>query len=397
MSLPEALERAAGEFAHHADALRDANGDPDRLLETLSGEGASEVLAWLLGSEIEAGEELALAWCDNERGAEPLQALAEDGLAKPARKVLRKALHRLRSRGVALAASSNREVVARLPSIDETIEVALVSPLDPRGSRMGYLVASHPAGGARLYEALFDDVRGIIEFRAYDTGRSRARKFVRELSGGTGRSMIEVEPGTLRALIAQAASRQATDRPEPRAFTENRSQLSLERASTTPAEQVVNELGAGDADDGERIERVAERLASGELGPWPPSLEALRTASDPLRERAKSTLIVSGAADEERSVELLRGAAADLFDAEFSAVMGDRFRETAFVLWRSDKVEDARDCLAAAAALAGPTAEGAVPLAFARLWFGPMLEELANAPEEAEDGAAPAEENASAD
>ena len=71
MSLPDALELAASELSQHADAVRDANGDPDRLLETLSAGAASEVLSWLLSNETRAGEELALAWSESARGARP--------------------------------------------------------------------------------------------------------------------------------------------------------------------------------------------------------------------------------------------------------------------------------------------------------------------------------------
>ena len=75
MSLPEALENAATALSQHADAVRDANGDPQGLLDTRSAGAASEVLGWLLSNEPDAGEELALAWSESEAGAAPLQAL----------------------------------------------------------------------------------------------------------------------------------------------------------------------------------------------------------------------------------------------------------------------------------------------------------------------------------
>lgn len=379
MSLPEALERAAAEFPAVEDALRDANGDPDRLLETLDETAAREVLAWLLGHEVAAAEELVLAWCEAPEGAGRLQGVDEASLAKAGRKVLRKARHRLRSRGIEVSSPTAAPVVARLPEIDESIEMALLSPLDPRGSRMGYLVESHPAGGARLFEALVDDAAGVLDFRAYETGRSRARRFVRELSAGTGRSMLEVEPATFRAVLARAAAHQAKDRPEPRGFTEHRSQLDLSSAGKTPADQVVASLGEGDAGDAERIERVAKRIRSGEIGPWPPPVETLRAAYEPMRESAGSGLVVSGSAGAERREQLLRGAASDVFDATLQDATATRLRETAFVLVRAEQEEDARDCLAAAAELESAGAGSSVALAFSERWFGPMLDELANA------------------
>jgi hypothetical protein len=379
MSLPDALERAASELAAHADAVRDANGDPERLLETLSATGASEVLAWLLTSETAAGEELALAWSEADAGAAPLQSLDADTLTKPGRKALRKALHRLRSRGIEVEAARPQAVVAKLGEIDESIEAALMSPLDPRGSRMVYLVASQPSGGAKVYEALLDELHGIVEFHVYSTGRSRARKFLRELAGRRNASMLEIEPDALRVMLARAAERQPSSRPVPRAFIEQRSQLGLDATAATPEEQVVAALGAGDGSERERLERIVERVKTGALGPWPPAGETLTRAAEPIGEAAKSSLIVSGDTERERNRELLERAAADIFDEAFTAATVRRLRQTAFALWRHEREEDARDCLAAAAAFEANTSEQPVARAFAEVWFGRLLENLASA------------------
>ena len=89
--------------------------------------------------------------------------------------------HRLRSRGIELAEAAPAAVVAKLPPIEEEIEAAFVSAVDPRGTRIAYLVESNPAGGVRLFELVLDEERGVIEFEVYATGRSKARQFLRDL------------------------------------------------------------------------------------------------------------------------------------------------------------------------------------------------------------------------
>lgn len=382
MSLPDALERAASELAQHADTVRDANGDPDRLLETLSPGASCEVLAWLLSNEIVAGEELALAWSESDLGATPLQSLDSAGLAKPGRKALRRALHRLRSRGLEVKPVQPSTGIVRLPEIDESIEAAVVSPIDPRGSRMAYLVMSHAAGGVRIYEGLLDDTRGIVEFRVYDTGRSKARKFLRELAGRANAAMVAIEPDAVRALLVRAAQRQPTDRPEPRAFIEHRAQLQLEAASATPGEQVVDALGSDDTASAERLDRLAGRVREGEIGPWPPALDTLRRASEVISEGREGTLIVSGEVQQERRRQLFAGVAADVFDESFARATANRLRETAFVLWRSERDQDARDCLDGAAALEAGPADNPIALAFVDVWFRRLFEE---SPDQAEE------------
>lgn len=378
MSLPEALENAATALSQHADAVRDANGDPQGLLDTLSAGAASEVLGWLLSNEPDAGEELALAWSESEAGAEPLQELDGGALPKSGRKGLRKALHRLRTRGVELEATQQAPVVARLPEIDESIEAALVSPLDPRGSRMTYLVTSHATGGARIYEALLDDLRGIVEFRVYDTGRSKARKFLRELSERANASMLEVSPAMLCALLVRAAKRQPADRPAPRAFAENRSQLGLDTASSTPGEEVVAALGEPTEADAAALARLAEQAKEGRLGPWPPPVEKLRSVAEQVREGISGKLIVSGTTERERTHDVLERAAAEIYDENFAQVTADRLRETAFISWRSGREDEARECLAGAAAFASGAHDNPVARAFVEAILAPLLAELAS-------------------
>ena len=140
LGLPEALEQAASALSAHADEIRPANGDPVALLGVLSASAAGEVLAWLLTHAPADGEELATAWADEgERGIEAVQSVAADSIPKAGRKVLRRAQHRLRSRGVAAVDAGPVAVVATLPKVDDTIAAALISGFDPRGARAVYL------------------------------------------------------------------------------------------------------------------------------------------------------------------------------------------------------------------------------------------------------------------
>ena len=185
--LPEALERAASALPAEADAIRPANGDPAQLLDLLGTERAAAVLRWLLEEEPADATELVTAWADDpEHGAAAVLAVPEEGLAKAARKALRRAHHQLRSRGVAVPVAAPAVTVATLPPVEEAVEEAVVMPLDPRGGRGVYLVASHPAGGLRMFELLLDEARGIAECHVYNSSRSRVRKFLKEL-GRQGR------------------------------------------------------------------------------------------------------------------------------------------------------------------------------------------------------------------
>ncbi len=376
MSLADALERAASALPAQADAIRPANGDPARVLSALRPEGARAVLAWLLSHEPDAGDELATAWSEEEGGAPVLLGLGEEGLSKPGRKALRRVLHRLRAKGLAPPPAAPAKVVATLPRVDEDVDAAFLSPIDPSGARVGYLVESVPGAGARLYEMVLDDERGVVEFSAYTATRGEARRFVRLSLAREGAPAAPEDPNALRALLARIAAHQPADRTFPRAFTEWRGRATARPGDArTPGERVRAELG--DESTPERLRRAAELVASGTIGPWPAPLPLLRTVAETIQEAMKSRLVVSGAQRRERLEMALSDAIAQVFDGPRAERTAARLEETAAVLQRSDREDDARACLAAARGLRdGPAAEQPVARALLEAALGPLLQKL---------------------
>ena len=379
IGLPEALERAAIALNADADTIRPANGDPSQLIELLDVEAATRVLEWLLQNEFSAGCELADAWVDDpERSAEPVLRANAEGLSKPARKALRRARHRLRSQGVEVEEQKPEPVVSRLPTLGDDLNQALVSPLDPTGARMVFLVEGHPSGGARLFEVLLSDDRGVVEFQVYSSGRSRIRKFLRDFGQRDRYPGIEASPDAVRALVERAARRQPATRSLPRGFAEHRSRFSAAGEHATPGELARKELaGTGS------VERGIELLRDREIGPWPPAQEILRGIAENLEAIGSSTIIVSGVRKQEQIDEVLNDAVSAVFAEPFGTCSAERFEETAFVLWKQGREDDARACLAAAEAFRGGS-EGENPVARAMLeiTLAPILERLAEGDEE---------------
>ena len=272
MSLPESLERAASELAALADKIRPANGDPHRLLDECDASEATQLLGWMLDQEPDDGAELIEAWGEADAGVRAILSVEDAGIGKAGRKLLRKARHRLRSAGVEVAAET-APPAARKPVLShaDRWQAAHVSQPDFRGARMGYLVDSHPSGGARLFEIRFDEGRGLLDFKIYNAGRSKVRGFLKSLTETSGRRLFEVERDALRALVWRAANAQPVDRPLASAYVEWRSRLfddALEKEST-PGEQIRSTLGEGDR--AAAIEALCAEVKAGVLGPWPPA------------------------------------------------------------------------------------------------------------------------------
>jgi hypothetical protein len=351
MSLPESLERAATELPDLADAIRPANGDPHRLLDELPPEAAARLLAWMLDQAASDAEALVEAWEERDEGVAILLGTSGEGLSKAGRKLLRRAHHRLRSRGLEVATASAPAPAAARRSVAASADrwqAGYVSAPDFRGARMGYLVDSHPSSGARLFEIRFDEGRGLLDFKVYNAGRSKVRGFLKSLAESSGRRLFEVDRDALRALIWRSARAQALDRPLPTAFVEWRSRLfpdELEKQAT-PGELARRAIPAA-----ERVasrDAVAARIREGRLGPWPPTsawvgdwMERGRAAVEGLEGEAR------GAAIDVWISELSEALSADTDQA----LIARHLEELAWVEGESGAAAEAAALLAVAAAL----------------------------------------------
>lgn len=380
MSLADALDRAAEALPELEDVIRPANGDPDRVLDGLAADQVKTVLVWMLDESPEEGCELAAEWAEREAGLAALSAIGEEALSKTGRKALRRVRHKLRSRGLAVPDAPAAPRVATLPSVEEEVEGAFVSPLDPGGSRAIVMVTNNPTGGARIFELVTDDQLGIRRCDVYRATRGKARRFLKDATKDGAGAGVPVEPAQARALVARAARAQPSDRALPRAFAEWRGQVSAAPEDTrTPGEAAVAALPEPGPED---RARVLELIEKGRLGPWPPPRERLEGTIDALGEARDSKIVVSGPARQERFEEILREAAEAAYDEGFSGVTAARFEESAYVFWRSGEEDEARACLAGARAFREQEA-GSNPVA--RALLGRLLAPLLQAENETED------------
>jgi hypothetical protein len=377
MSLPESLERAASELAPLADKIRPANGDPMRLLELLDADESGRMLKWLLDEETASAEELVQAWCETDAGAAVVLGLDDRGLGKAGRKCLRKARHRLRSQGIEAPEPERAESAPRRSgTTDDRWQSATVSAPDFRGARVGYLVESHPAGGARLFEVRFDEGRGILDFKVYNAGRSKVRGFLRSLTEGQGQRLLEVDRDALRALVRRASLAQPIDRPLPTHFVEWRARLFPDTLDTaaTPGDLARRALAGEAGATAAELEAALADVREGRLGPWPPKT----TWVGAWMERARSAVeSLDGEARAEAIERWIDEAGESLQKETETALLARHLDEAAWVRWRSGEEAAARGLLAVADSITRDDA-AARRLARARVegLFAPFLTEL---------------------
>lgn len=375
MSLPESLERAASELADLADQIRPANGDPHRLLSELGASEAGQLLTWVLTQEPEDAAELVESWGEDDAGVAILLAVSDDGIPKAGRKLLRKARHRLRSQGIAVKPAESAAPPKRsLAVATDRWQAAHVSSPDFRGARMGYLVESHPAGGARLFEIRFDEGRGILDFKIYNAGRAKVRGFLRSLTAGSGQRLLEVDRDALRALVWRASQAQPNDRPLPTSFIEWRTRLFSDELEKESAPGDLARAALGNGELAASIEVLVEEVKSGSLGPWPPKTSWVGDWMDRGREAVED---LEGEIRATRIESWIDEVTASLEDETDQALIARHLDELAWVHWQAESEDEARRLLAVAAALAtDASVSTALTRARVESLFAPFLTDL---------------------
>lgn len=376
MSLAGALDAAASALPQYEDLIRPANGDALRVLEGASPEAARALLGWMLSERSEDAEELIAEWAHDARGRAALLSLEEQQLAKPGRKTLRRWVHRLRTQGVPLPEkAAPAAVVATLPKVEEEISGAYLSSIDPSGVRMAYFLEPHPNGGARVFEVVFDDGRGVVGFRVLQAARGNARRFLKELASEGGAASVELPADSVRAAVGFALQRQPKDRPPPRGFAEWRSRVAVASAEAKlPGELAEAALGSsvGEAD----LRACVTLVEEGRVGPWPPPREPVLALVERVRTDLGSPLVVSEATRRERIESRLSAALGEIFGADGAALAAHRFRESAYSFLRAGDEPAARACLAATRAFATGAAENPVARALLERPLRPIFESL---------------------
>jgi hypothetical protein len=267
-------------------------------------------------------------------------------------------------------------MVSSLPPIDDEISGGYVSPIDPSGTRIVYLLEANPSGGARLFEVVIDDRLGVVECQVYTSGRRKVREFLREATERTHFAAAEAPPDSVRALIARAAAVQAPDRSLPQGFADWRAHLTdVQEGTPTPGELARQGLGGDPAESD--LEAAVELVKEGRVGPWPPSQDELRGLAERLENTISSPLIVSGATRRVRIDTVIREFLEETYTEAGVAREAHRFREAGYVFWKRGDEAAARTCLVAALAFeSSPIGENRVARAMLEIPLAPVLEKI---------------------
>ena len=341
LALPESLRLS---FLQQACVEWGADALPFAAELAGKGDEVDELLIELVGDD-ESPESVAL-----------LTKLAEIG-GKEAVKKARKALYKLRQKGVVGAADSNE---AR--SEDEVIhaegEQAFASNIDSFGARM-LLLAVPTLRDVLVCQGTVSEEHGLLRFSAGEMQRKKYRGFIKEVreqvESDTHSSIVQIEPNHCRWLFEQAYLRcQQTGSLVPERYKGLRYRLKPPEGFN-PSAELRRRVEPGE-DEISRVEAHMEEIfLIPEVGIWMIDREALLPYVRRYIEMAESKLVLNEQQRQARLEDALTDFTAEYFGEEGGRLplMVRRLEETALLLSLRGKQEQAVLVAALAASVAG--------------------------------------------
>jgi hypothetical protein len=291
----------------------------------------------LLPSALDDAAATALVALLVERGdAARLQRLG-DGADKALGKRARKALHLLRTRGVAAPKAEKREFRPQGPFAPAE-ELSLASMIDGRGERIVWLVRTAD-NGFDVFEAQLSDTRGIVGFSAAHTPKKDWRQHAARVVTDERLAVARVSERHARQLIEQGYQRTlAGGRVPPEEFARARLGMGhYEPETRHPSLEAAPPLPVDEA-----RARLATLHALPELRTWIPPEESLPALDLEIGNIVTSKLIVDPGQRQEQLAAAITRIANEALTADYRSLLGARLRETALLLASRGKLDEAR-------------------------------------------------------
>ena len=344
-----------------------------------AGRVAADAVVPLLAGADGAALAAALGELPSPAVAALLVALEPRAGERAVRKEIRRALYRVKQRGVAIPEPPAPAAAPR-PASGEA--EGLLSLFDGRGDRLLWIIRPLATGGAFLVAAQVNEPEGLREVSAGEASRKHIRA-ARQRLESDGMRLVAADWRTLDGLLVEAHERAGGGTTRERDYLRFRPRLTGE-PPRPPAEPVSARVTAPGAEESAALAAgSAALLEESELRGWFPPPEAAAPFVEEIAGLRDSPIVLSRVAQEERVREVLRRAAATLFP---SAVLARRLEGTAYLLAETGRSLAARRALAVALLLRARAADAMeiplVALLVERAVGGLLAEESARAEEE---------------
>lgn len=294
----------------------------------------------------------ALGYVRSEAVVPLLQSLDQPDKPKAVVKSARRALHRLKSQGIAVEKAAPPGPAA-VPLVGgRRILRSLMSSVDGSGSQFFSILMSAPLSGMESVELVASDAEGIVDLTGVPTGKREYDTRIQEIREHDF-SVIDAPASYVLFRVREyEAINRRQDKLPPSDYQIYRDLFHM------PGPEYDQPLIYEELDveavrsDPSLPGRAGELFETRDLDGWFVPEEQIEPFGTQAMEAEESPIVLSDAAKEERFGRAFRAAAEEIFTPEVRARYKRRLEENAYVLLHTDRAELARVVLACALQLA---------------------------------------------
>jgi hypothetical protein len=273
------------------------------------------------------------------------------------KKEAKRALHRMRSRGldVSVPDETGSSVLERRVAPEDPDLPCYLSPMSGNGSRMIWL-ARYVRGGVGVFQVELNDLEGLTEFAGGTIGRSRYRSLSRDLLGDSKNALLEITYAEAWQRISAAAARsREASRPLPEGYLDAKNTLPEPKQAAAELADPRSLFDQDKLKDDQNLIREAEQLHDlDEFADWMPDEDTLKTVQAKLEEVESGQVAINQQQKIEQVQKILDQAVENLLEGQDRRERyQDRLLQMAEYFQRSDRPELAQKAAAAAFQLSG--------------------------------------------
>jgi hypothetical protein len=274
---------------------------------------------------------------------------------KKVRKIIKRSLYRLKSKGIAVEEIlSNKERPILRPLKGDPKE-GFASGIDFLGHRLLWLVIPHPGRGLTVMHGIVSDREGFVDFSQDEMTRKGFRSFFEEVQEKNPFPIVEMEPSYVAFLFTQAHQLSLEKKGiSPQDYLHAKSETeSIKKDYAKPL--IYSTLQADEiAGDDRMLGKGGDLLKADVFYSWRIEEEQIRSYADEVWEAEESKIVLNPAQKEIRFQGIYQKALTELFSGERKFLYQRRLEEMAYVLLKLGREEEAKISLSVAMDLQKP-------------------------------------------
>jgi hypothetical protein len=275
---------------------------------------------------------------------------------KKVRKIIKRSLYRLKSKGIAVdEVPPERETSAVLRPLQTEPAKGYGGGFDFLGQRFLVLANPHAGRGWTVMQGVVSDTEGLVDFSGEEMSRKGLKAFLGEVREKSPFPLIEMEPPYVGFLFYKAYELTLEKKKAlPQGYLPLKSEI--EGIKKDYERPLIYALLQSDevTEDDRMLRRGGELLQADVISSWRIEEDQIRPYADEVWEAEESKILLTQTQKEARFQGIYQKALSELFTNERRLLYQRRLEEMAYIFFKLGKEEEARISLALAIDLQKP-------------------------------------------